>query len=65
MAGLYSLGFGWSLGFWWVLLAGAIGNLADSVLGATLERSRYLSNDAVNFLNTLLGALSAGLLSCL
>jgi uncharacterized protein (TIGR00297 family) len=42
-----------------VFIAGIIGNLADSVLGATLERRRYIGNDAVNFLNTLLAALVA------
>jgi uncharacterized protein (TIGR00297 family) len=48
-----------------VFIAGIIGNLADSVLGATLERRRYIGNDAVNFLNTLLAALVAmGLCLC-
>ena len=40
---------------------GTVGNLTDSVLGATLERQQRLSNNAVNFLNTLVGALVAGL----
>lgn len=40
-----------------VLIAGVVGNLVDSLLGATLERQRYIGNDAVNFLNTLLAAL--------
>jgi len=43
-----------------VLLAGVLGNLVDSILGATLERSKYIGNDVVNFLNTLFAALFAG-----
>ena len=45
-----------------VILGGIIGNLADSVLGATLERRGTLGNDVVNFLNTLVGAITAGVL---
>lgn len=56
IAGIYSAGLGWHRGFGWVLLAGAVGNVADSVLGATLERRSLLSNNAVNTLNTLVGA---------
>jgi uncharacterized membrane protein len=39
-----------------------MGNLADSVLGATLERQHKMGNDTVNFLNTLFAALVAGFL---
>ena len=46
-----------------IILAGLIGNLADSLLGATLERKGVLSNDAVNFLNTAIAALAAGALT--
>ncbi|MBW8687292.1 DUF92 domain-containing protein [Chitinophaga rhizophila] len=45
-----------------VLVAGIFGNLADSVLGATLERRHIIGNNTVNFLNTLLAALLAMLL---
>lgn len=50
-------GFGASILF--ITLAGILGNLADSVLGASLERKHYIGNDGVNFLNTLFGALVA------
>jgi uncharacterized protein (TIGR00297 family) len=59
IASAYSVG-GYQ-GSGWVLLAGAVGNLADSVLGATLERRGLLSNNAVNLLNTLIGAGTAAL----
>jgi uncharacterized protein (TIGR00297 family) len=39
-----------------LLLAGLSGNLLDSYLGATLQRQGKLSNDGVNFANTLGGA---------
>ena len=59
---IYGLGIAWDWAVLWIIIAsGIMGNLADSVLGATLERQKYLSNDAVNFLNTLVGALVAGL----
>jgi uncharacterized protein (TIGR00297 family) len=63
IACLYGFGFGWGWSIIWILIAGTIGNLSDSVLGATLERKGYLKNDAVNFLNTLIGALVALLLA--
>jgi len=48
--------------FWIVVIAGTIGNLTDSLLGAKFERKGYLTNNTVNFLNTLTGALTAILL---
>ncbi|UOQ71633.1 DUF92 domain-containing protein [Hymenobacter cellulosilyticus] len=62
IAVVYCLGVGWSRALVWVLVAGAVGNLADSLLGATVERRAYLNNNAVNALNTAVGALTAGLL---
>jgi uncharacterized protein (TIGR00297 family) len=41
-----------------VLVAGFVGSTADSFLGATLERRGLMDNDAVNFSNTLIGALA-------
>ncbi len=42
---------------WWIILAGFIGNITDSILGAALERKGWIKNDQVNFLNTLIAAL--------
>jgi uncharacterized protein (TIGR00297 family) len=60
LAAAYCLGAGWGPAFGWLLVAGTAGNLTDSALGATLERRGWLGNNAVNFLNTLTGALVAG-----
>ncbi|WP_183559072.1 DUF92 domain-containing protein [Mucilaginibacter sp. SP1R1] len=54
---IYALGFGWSTNLVIVIVAGTAGNLADSILGATLERKGYIRNNMVNFLNTLIAAL--------
>ena len=56
---IYILGFGWSVAFWLVIIAGTIGNILDSILGASLQRKHYLNNDAVNFFNTLIAGLVA------
>ena len=65
VAGFYCLCYGWGSAFGWLLVAGTAGNLFDSVVGATLERRHLLSNNAVNLLNTLVGALVAGALGSL
>ena len=61
IAAIYSSGFGWS-GVIWIIIAGTVGNLTDSVLGATVERKGMVNNDVVNFLNTFVAALVAVLL---
>lgn len=40
-----------------IMLAGLSGNLVDSWLGAVLERKGLLSNEGVNFSNTVVGGL--------
>ncbi|MBS1521699.1 MAG: DUF92 domain-containing protein [Bacteroidetes bacterium] len=59
---IYALSMGWHRGFWIIILAGTIGNLSDSILGALLERKRLLTNNGVNFLNTFIAAVFAGLI---
>jgi uncharacterized protein (TIGR00297 family) len=60
---IYAIGQGWNKGiFLLIILSGTLGNLTDSLLGALFERKGLLSNDAVNFLNTLTAALAAGAL---
>jgi uncharacterized protein (TIGR00297 family) len=63
IAWLYILQEGWNPGFWIIIIAGTVGNLTDSLLGATFERHGKLSNNQVNFLNASTGAVSAGLLT--
>ena len=59
---LYAFAFGMTRNVLCIVIAGTIGNLSDSYLGATLERAHMLNNNAVNFLNTLIAALVAALL---
>ncbi|QIX60301.1 DUF92 domain-containing protein [Hymenobacter sp. BT18] len=56
LAAIYCLAAGYGPWLWWLPVAGTVGNLTDSVLGATLERRGILSNNVVNLLNTLAGA---------
>lgn len=60
IAVVYGAFFGLHAAMLIVWLAGVLGNVIDSLLGATLERQRYIGNDAVNFLNTGLAAVIAG-----
>jgi uncharacterized protein (TIGR00297 family) len=60
---LYGLFSGWVVSSLLIIIvAGTIGNLSDSLLGATLERKGVLKNDAVNFLNTAIAELTAFIL---
>jgi uncharacterized protein (TIGR00297 family) len=54
---IFMIAYGYSLLALWIVLAGFVGNMTDSVLGASLERKGWLKNDQVNFLNTLIAAL--------
>ncbi len=51
----YSIGFGFNYYGLVIIAAGTIGNLFDSILGATLERNKWIGNNTVNFLNTCAG----------
>jgi uncharacterized protein (TIGR00297 family) len=54
---IYFIGNGWSVNLFWIVVAGTLGNLIDSVLGAVLERKGMIGNNMVNFLNTFAAAL--------
>ncbi len=65
IAFVYCFGSFGSRTFGLIVIAGLIGNLADSVIGALYERKRLIGNNGVNFLNTLIGALVIALFSVL
>ncbi len=46
-----------------VTVAGFVGTVVESLAGATLEEHGLLDNEAINFFNTLVGALVAALLA--
>ncbi|SEP01609.1 TIGR00297 family protein [Mucilaginibacter gossypiicola] len=60
IAVVYAIGMGWTTNLIWIIVAGTLGNLTDSVLGAVLERKGLINNNTVNFLNTLMAALFMG-----
>lgn len=39
-----------------IITAGLAGNISDSVLGATLERKHYITNNVVNFISAVVAA---------
>jgi uncharacterized protein (TIGR00297 family) len=60
---VFAIGQGWnSRVFLIIVLSGTFGNGIDSALGAVFERRGRLSNNWVNFLNTMAAALLAGIL---
>ncbi|MBV8390454.1 MAG: DUF92 domain-containing protein, partial [Mucilaginibacter sp.] len=61
IAMISAVDFGWNNSLLIIILSGTIGNLSDSVLGALFERKHYLTNNGVNFLNTFIAAVVAGL----
>ncbi|MEO3404799.1 DUF92 domain-containing protein [Mucilaginibacter sp. CAU 1740] len=54
---IYFIGHCWSVDLLWIVTAGTLGNIIDSVLGAVLERKGIIGNNMVNFLNTFAAAL--------
>ena len=62
IAAVYAIGVGWNSMFLYIIIAGTAGNIADSVLGATLERKGYINNNEVNFLNTFISVIACCLL---
>jgi uncharacterized protein (TIGR00297 family) len=62
IASIFSIATTWNIYFAWILVAGTTGNLADSFLGATLEKKGTLGNDGVNFLNTVVAITTIGIL---
>lgn len=58
IAAIYASSKGFSRECLWIIICGTAGNLADSYLGATLEKKGIIGNDAVNFFNTVIAALT-------
>ena len=57
VAGIGTIALRGEMGLFWISAAsGTFGLLFDSLLGATLERHKWLNNDAVNFLSTTAAA---------
>lgn len=56
---VYALGFGLGIDVFAIVLGGIVGNISDSILGATLERRGVLNNNQVNFLNTFIAAVAS------
>ncbi len=63
IAVVYIIFTGRQTDFWLIILAGTIGNLSDSILGASWERRGLIGNNAINFLNTAVSALAILLLT--
>jgi uncharacterized protein (TIGR00297 family) len=62
IAFIYAVVYSFDVNFLWIIGAGTIGNVTDSILGATLERKYILNNNAVNFSNTAIAAIAAFML---
>jgi len=62
IAGVFAIYYSWEWSTFYILVAGTAGNLFDSILGASLERRGFLTNNLVNFSNTVFAALVAFLL---
>ena len=54
---IYAMLAGFTIDLLWVVIAGTIGNLTDSVLGATLERKQILNNKCSQFLKYTYGCV--------
>lgn len=46
-----------------IVVAGTIGNIADSIFGASFERNNIIGNNAVNLLNTFIAAIAGAVLA--
>ena len=61
IAATYTLFIHSMLDFYIIFFSGIVGNLFDSLLGATLQRQGLMNNHSVNFFSTSFGGLLAGL----